>query len=82
MATNLVASDANEASDAFVRTRWARAPWDINGDGVVDTLDIGRIGQHWQATGAPGWLPEDVNHDGWINSLDVGLVGLHWQETV
>ena len=51
---------------------------DVNGDGTVNVLDMIRIGQHWEETGTPGWIPEDVNRDGAINVLDMILIGQHW----
>jgi uncharacterized repeat protein (TIGR01451 family) len=51
---------------------------DVNGDGTVDVLDMIRVGQHWEETGTPGWIPEDANRDGAINVLDMIMIGQHW----
>lgn len=51
---------------------------DINGDGVVNILDIISIVQHWYETGANGWIIEDVNENGTIDVLDVILIGQDW----
>ena len=51
---------------------------DINGDSSVNVLDMIRVGQHWNETGANGWIGEDVNQDGTVNVLDATLVGQHW----
>ncbi len=51
---------------------------DINGDGGVDVLDMIRLGQQWNQTGAPGWIAEDINTDGIVNILDMIIVGQNW----
>ena len=47
---------------------------DVNGDGVVNILDIGEIINNYGATGSPGWIRSDLNGDGVINILDIGIV--------
>jgi hypothetical protein len=37
-----------------------------------------RVGQHWNETGASGWIPEDINNDGTVNVLDATLIGQNW----
>jgi hypothetical protein len=51
---------------------------DINGDGTVNILDIINITQHWNETGANGWITEDINENGTINVLDIILIGQNW----
>jgi hypothetical protein len=51
---------------------------DINSDGVVNILDIICVAQHWNETGANGWIKEDINSDGIINILDISLVCQNW----
>lgn len=51
---------------------------DVNDDGYTNVLDMIMIGQHWNETGAKGWIREDVNEDGTISVLDATLVGQHW----
>jgi len=51
---------------------------DVNSDGSVNSLDMIRIGQHWNETGTAGWIPEDVNKDGMVNVLDATLIGQYW----
>jgi len=53
-------------------------PEDVNYDGVVNVLDMIRIGQHWGQTGSGGWILEDVNSDGVISVLDMIIIGQHW----
>jgi len=51
---------------------------DLNSDGSVNVLDATQVGQHWDETGAPGWIPEDINEDGNINVLDIIALGQNW----
>jgi hypothetical protein len=51
---------------------------DVTSDGAVNSLDMIRVGQHWNETGESGWIPEDINKDGTVNVLDATLVGQHW----
>jgi hypothetical protein len=51
---------------------------DVNSDGAVNSLDMIRVGQHWNETGESGWIPEDINKDGTVNVLDATLVGQNW----
>jgi len=51
---------------------------DVNGDGKVNVLDIIVVTQHWNATGANGWITEDINENGTINVLDVIIIGQNW----
>jgi len=51
---------------------------DVNSDGSVNSLDMIRVGQHWNETGVSGWIPEDINRDGTVNVLDATLVGQFW----
>lgn len=48
---------------------------DVNGDGVVNGLDISQIASNWLATGI---LKGDVNFDGVVNGLDIALVASNW----
>lgn len=58
-----------------------RPPWDVNGDHIVNILDLTLVGSRWFQMGPPGWIPEDVQPDGVINILDLTLIGAHWGET-
>jgi outer membrane protein assembly factor BamB len=51
--------------------------WDVNGDGVVNVLDMVLVRLQLGETGSPGWIPEDVTADGTINILDLVRVRLH-----
>jgi len=46
-------------------------PGDVNGDGVVDVLDLLAVLAAWGQTGDPGFIPEDVEEDGVIDVLDL-----------
>jgi len=60
-------------------------PWDLNGDGTVNILDVIRIVNHLGETGDPWWIPEDLAGggpqglpDGEINILDIISAANHW----
>ena len=57
-------------------------PGDVNGDGVVNILDVGVIAEYWLQTVPPGPPNADVNGDGIINILDVGVIAAHWLQTL
>lgn len=55
-----------------------RKPWDVNGDGRVNILDLTYVASHFGSDNAP---PEaDVNGDGKVNILDLTLVASHFGE--
>lgn len=47
---------------------------DLNGDGVVNGLDLGLMLSAWGATGGPA----DLNNDGIVNGLDLGILLSNW----
>ncbi len=49
-------------------------PADINGDGVVDVLDLLEVLSSWGQTG----VPADINGDGWVDVLDLLEVLSTW----
>jgi probable HAF family extracellular repeat protein len=59
-------------------------PGDLNGDGLVNTLDLGILLSGWSipasAPGCGGSLPchADINGDGFVNTLDLGILLIHW----
>ena len=52
-------------------------PGDINGDGVVNIIDLVAVGSHFGARrGDPNYLPAaDLNNDGVIDIIDLSIVG-------
>lgn len=57
-------------------TEPAIGPWDVNGDGNVNILDLTFVASHIGNDNAP---PEaDVNGDGTVNILDLTLVASHF----
>lgn len=69
----------NQAINSY--TFWVRLPGDINGDGIVNILDLNPIALNWQKTVPPAPAYCDLNHDGIINILDINPVALTWQKT-
>ena len=53
-------------------------PWDVNGDRVVNVLDLVIVGQNFGTTNPVA----DVNGDGTVNVLDLVLVAQHFGETI
>lgn len=51
---------------------------DVNGDSLVNVLDVISIVQHWSEIGTNGWIPQDINRDGAVNGLDIILIGQNW----
>ncbi len=56
--------------------------YDVNGDGVVNVLDLVAVGQHFGETTSQPYPNYDVNMDGTVNVLDLVAVGQHFGETV
>jgi hypothetical protein len=55
---------------------------DVNGDGVVNILDVSSVSSKFGQTGAPGWIAQDVNKDGAVNILDITIVNQCFGQTV
>ncbi len=53
---------------------------DASGDGSVDILDLGMIGQSWgSSSGDEGYNDSaDLNGDGVVNLLDLAIIGQNW----
>ena len=54
---------------------------DANLDGVVDAIDLNRVGVNWLSRDCSGWARGDFNGDGVVDSGDLNIVGLNWQST-
>jgi hypothetical protein len=53
--------------------------FDVNLDGGVSVLDLGKITGKWgQTSTCKGWIRSDVNNDGGISVLDLGKVTGKW----
>ena len=57
-------------------------PGDVNGDGVINILDVSVIAAYWLQTVPPAPSNADVNCDGVINILDVSVCAAHWLQTL
>jgi hypothetical protein len=69
--------NANDTEDIIITVNNVYQA-DINGDGMVNILDIISVAQHWDETGTNGWITQDINENGTINVLDVILIGQNW----
>jgi predicted aspartyl protease len=60
----------------------SRLPGDINGDGVVDWLDVAAFADAWlTTTGAPNWNARaDMVSDGIINFRDFAALAQNWPQ--
>lgn len=54
----------------------ACSPGDINGNGVVDSLDLATLLANWGTTGVG--IPSDLNMDGVVNSIDLATLLANW----
>ena len=59
----------------------AAAPWDVNGDGVVNILDLVTVARLFGQSAAAG-ESADTNGDGLVNIIDLVTVSSHFGETV
>jgi PKD repeat protein len=57
-------------------------PWDVNGDGKVDMVDLWLVQKAYGTReGQPGWDPRyDVNRDGKVDMIDLWIVQKHYGE--
>lgn len=55
----------------------AEIPWDTNGDGVINTLDLTFIAERFEQSRQE---PADVNADGVVNILDLTFVASRFGE--
>ena len=60
-------------------------PADLNGDGVVNGLDLGILLANWSIPagtpgcgGAPGSCSSDLNGDGLVDGIDLGILLANW----
>ena len=56
---------------------------DLNGDGVVDGLDLGILLDQWTMAGGPRcglqfFCTADLNLDGVVDGLDLGILLANW----
>ncbi len=58
----------------------AACPWDVTGNGDVNSIDLLGVALHFNALEGTGRYDAkyDLNHNGWINSLDMLIVARHF----
>ena len=52
---------------------------DLDGDGVVDSADLGLLMAAWNEVGGN---PADLNQDGIVNAVDLGILIAAWGPVV
>jgi len=62
--------------------KW-KLPGDVNGDGIVNILDLSRLGKAFGATATdPNWDKEaDINSDNIVEVLDLSILGKNYGKT-
>jgi hypothetical protein len=50
---------------------------DLNGDGIIDILDLALVSAHFRSAGPAA----DVNADGWVDLYDLTLLGKNFKLT-
>ena len=77
--------DETDTADNTLIDGWVfvAMPGDVNGDGIVNIIDIVRVALAFGAVPAnPNWDPNaDINGDKVINIVDIVIVALHFGET-
>jgi len=56
-------------------------PEDTNEDGVINIVDLVRVGRRFGEQGETGWVSEDIRQDGEINIIDLVMVGRRFGES-
>jgi hypothetical protein len=69
-------TDVSSGSTLFVPPNW-----DINKDGGCIVLDLNLVSNHFDETGAAGWIREDVDNNGEIKVLDIVFLSNNYGET-
>jgi hypothetical protein len=78
--------DVNGADDSnahLIGVLSKRLPEDVNGDGIVNMLDLWLVSMHYgENPSSPNWDPRtDVDKNNVVNMLDQWLVAMHFGET-
>ena len=53
-------------------------PGDSNLDGVVDAVDLNRVGINWLTSNCATWERGDFNGDGSVDVVDLNVLGVNW----
>ena len=51
---------------------------DVNLDGIVNALDLNRLGRNWLSSNCASWENGDFNGDGIVNAVDLNVIGSNW----
>lgn len=78
----ITATHSKSGAVTILLLKW-KFSGDVNDDGVVNVLDLARLGKAYGATPTdPNWDKEtDINSDNIINVLDLATVGKNYGKT-
>jgi PKD repeat protein len=74
----ILAGETNPQSEQYSIIARVKGPGDVNGDGVVNGLDLHIIAVSWLKTVPPGDPRADILGDGTVNGLDLHVVARSW----
>jgi len=78
-----IPNEYNSSDNTFINGKvHVKIPGDINGDGVVNMIDLSLISTHWYPgppIGSSGYDPNaDINNDGSVNMVEVSIMSAYW----
>jgi len=78
----ILTTTATHSSFIIVTVKW-KFPGDVNGDGIVNILDLSRLGKAFGATPTDlNWDKEaDINSDNIVDVLDLSILGKNYGKT-
>jgi hypothetical protein len=74
----ILLGETNTQNNVYRIIARVKGPGDVNGDGVVNGLDLAILAANWLQTVPPANPQADVNGDGVVNGLDLGILAANW----
>ena len=71
-----IEGDWNDEGQNMISENCSSSPADLNGDGVVDSIDLGLFLASWGTCSAP--CPADFDGNGVVNGFDLGMLISAW----
>jgi len=80
--SKILTTTANHSSSIIITVKW-KFPGDVNGDGIVNILDLSRLGKAFGAKPTdPNWDKEaDINSDNIVDVSDLSILGKNYGKT-